>query len=132
MVEIADFNDKDELVQLDPLKRICLIKKSLEKKQCYVYRDGNKIVGFLIYNVNFFEEEFIDLIYIKEEFRNKKIANQLIQSKIKTCQTQKLFTSTNQSNIPAQKLFETNGFIKSGFIEGLDEGDPEIIYRYND
>jgi len=27
-----------------------------------------------------------------------------------------------------QKVFKANGFKQSGFIENLDEGDPEIIY----
>jgi hypothetical protein len=27
-----------------------------------------------------------------------------------------------------QEVFKVNGFIESGFIENLDEDDPEIIY----
>ncbi len=27
-----------------------------------------------------------------------------------------------------QKIFDFNGFIESGIVENLDEGDPEIIY----
>jgi len=27
-----------------------------------------------------------------------------------------------------QKVFEANGFVQSGIIENLDEGNPEIIY----
>jgi hypothetical protein len=27
-----------------------------------------------------------------------------------------------------QKVFHANGFIQSGIVENLDEGDPEIIY----
>jgi ribosomal protein S18 acetylase RimI-like enzyme len=46
----------------------------------------------------------------------------------KMCKTPKLFTSTNESNIIAQKTYEANGFVRTGYIENLDEGDPEIIY----
>jgi hypothetical protein len=28
-----------------------------------------------------------------------------------------------------QALLEAVGFIRSGIVEGLDEGDPELIYR---
>ena len=45
-----------------------------------------------------------------------------------TCPSDDLFTSTNQSNIPAQRLFEKLGYTKTGIIENLDEGDPEIFY----
>lgn len=27
-----------------------------------------------------------------------------------------------------QKVFNSNGFIRSGIVENLDEGDPEIIF----
>jgi RimJ/RimL family protein N-acetyltransferase len=39
-----------------------------------------------------------------------------------------LFTSTNQSNIAMQRLCESCGFERSGIVENLDEGDPELIY----
>ena len=45
-----------------------------------------------------------------------------------TCTTAKLFTSTNQSNAPMQALLNKLGYRQSGFIENLDEGDPELIY----
>jgi hypothetical protein len=32
------------------------------------------------------------------------------------------------SNTIMQELFEKLGYIRSGYIENLDEGDPEIIY----
>jgi hypothetical protein len=27
-----------------------------------------------------------------------------------------------------QAVYESLGFVRSGFVENLDEGDPEIIY----
>ena len=42
--------------------------------------------------------------------------------------TSKVFSSTNQSNKRMQQLFHNLGFVKSGFIDNLDEGDPEMIY----
>jgi hypothetical protein len=44
------------------------------------------------------------------------------------CQTAKLFTSTNLSNLPMQSLLAKMGYILSGVIHNLDEGDPEIVY----
>ena len=41
---------------------------------------------------------------------------------------EKLFTSTNASNTPMQALCERLGFVRSGYVANLDEGDPEIIY----
>ncbi|AFU15440.1 GCN5-related N-acetyltransferase [Bacillus thuringiensis MC28] len=42
--------------------------------------------------------------------------------------TQKIFSSTNESNTNMQKVFKANGFMRSGIIENLDEDDPEIIF----
>ncbi|ACK91201.1 hypothetical protein bcere0016_45940 [Bacillus cereus 95/8201] len=41
----------------------------------------------------------------------------------------RFFSSTNESNESMQKVFNANGFIRSGIIvENLDEDDPEIIF----
>nr|ELR5264180.1 GNAT family N-acetyltransferase [Providencia rettgeri] len=45
--------------------------------------------------------------------------------------TDKIFTSTNQSNLATQKLLEKTGFVPSGYIDNLDDNDPELIYYYN-
>jgi len=42
--------------------------------------------------------------------------------------TKKVFSSTNQSNEKMKKLFLSIGYVESGYIKNLDEGDPEIIY----
>ena len=44
------------------------------------------------------------------------------------CPGEKLFTSTNESNAPMQRLCEKLEYVRSGRIENLDEGDPEIVY----
>lgn len=44
------------------------------------------------------------------------------------CQTPRLFTSTNPSNLAAQKLMLKAGFVRSGQIDNLDEHDPELVY----
>ncbi|MGR5983053.1 hypothetical protein ACT7CN_17900 [Bacillus cereus] len=40
----------------------------------------------------------------------------------------RFFSSTNESNESMQKVFNANGFIRSGIVENLDEDDPEIIF----
>ncbi len=41
---------------------------------------------------------------------------------------EKLFTSTNLSNLPMQALLAKLGYTLSGVIHNLDEGDPELVY----
>ena len=40
----------------------------------------------------------------------------------------KLFASTNASNTASQALMTKAGFVPSGQIDNLDEGDPERVY----
>ena len=45
-----------------------------------------------------------------------------------TSETAKLFTSTNLSNQPMQRLLARPGWRSVGIIYGLDEGDPELFF----
>ncbi len=47
----------------------------------------------------------------------------LMQHVESICPTDKLFTSTNQSNISMQELCRSSGYVASGVVENLDEGD---------
>jgi ribosomal protein S18 acetylase RimI-like enzyme len=44
------------------------------------------------------------------------------------CASPKLSTSANASNAAAQALYGRAGFARSGVIENLDRGDPEIVF----
>lgn len=44
------------------------------------------------------------------------------------CAGSKLFTSTNMSNRVMQDLLIRAGFRPSGYIDNLDENDPEIVF----
>jgi ribosomal protein S18 acetylase RimI-like enzyme len=70
----------------------------------------------------------MELLIVHPGYRRQGVGTAIIRRLENLCATKKFFTSTNQSNIPAQKTYEANGFIRSGYIENLDEGDPEIIY----
>ncbi|PHF51917.1 hypothetical protein COI41_22675 [Bacillus toyonensis] len=60
--------------------------------------------------------------------RRQGHASSLISYMLSNSPTQKIFSSTNESNTNMQKVFKANGFMRSGIIENLDEGDPEIIF----
>jgi ribosomal protein S18 acetylase RimI-like enzyme len=105
-----------------------LVKKSINAGQCLAALIDDKVVGFGILNDSFFNQGFIDLLIVHPEYRRRGVATALIRRMEQICPTVKFFTSTNESNIPARKTCEASGFVRSGYIENLDEGDPEIIY----
>ncbi|GAB1439428.1 hypothetical protein MASR2M36_22000 [Providencia sp.] len=67
---------------------------------------------------------------VNNQYRRQGLGLSLINQLKKQSKTQKVFTSTNQSNIATQQLLLKAGFIPSGNIENLDNNDPELIYCY--
>jgi GNAT superfamily N-acetyltransferase len=105
-----------------------LIKRSIKAGECLVALIDDKVVGAAILNYTFYYRGWLGLLNVNPAYRRRGVATALIQRMEKLCKTPKFFTSTNQSNVTAQKTYEANGFVRSGYIENLDEGDPEIIY----
>jgi ribosomal protein S18 acetylase RimI-like enzyme len=129
----AIIEDLDKIVNIDSevignTSRRDYIENAIELEHCIIAKEEENIVGFLIYDTNFFECSFISLIIVSSSKRRKGYASLLMDYMISTSPTTKVFSSTNRSNINMQKVFNTNGFIQSGIVENLDEGDPEIIY----
>jgi ribosomal protein S18 acetylase RimI-like enzyme len=132
-IEMAQLIDLDDIVKIDEEvignnSRCKYIRKAIEEERCIVANDKNLIVGFLIFDTHFFDCCFISLIIVRPTERRKGYATTLIEYFINISPTKKIFSSTNKSNQRMQEVFKANGFIQSGFIENLDEGDPEIIY----
>ncbi|NWK67640.1 GNAT family N-acetyltransferase [Bacillus paramycoides] len=129
----ASINDLDPIVHIDieiigDDSRRNYIKHAINEGQCIIVKEGNSISGFLTYDTNFFGYTFLSLIIISPTKRRKGHASSLISYTLSHSPTQKIFSSTNKSNENMQKVFQVNGFIRSGMIENLDEGDPEFIF----
>jgi predicted GNAT family acetyltransferase len=86
------------------------------------------VVAYAVLNYKFYDNGWIEMLYVHPQFRRQGIGSALIRHLINECFTPKLFTSTNQSNVSMQQLLATLEFDRSGFIENLDEGDPELVY----
>jgi ribosomal protein S18 acetylase RimI-like enzyme len=132
-VEKATEQDIDSLLMLDhrttsTSSRINIITEAIKAGQCFINKKNDNITGFGVLEYTFFGQGLIGLLIVGSEYRRRGIASAIIRYIESICKTKKLFTSTNESNIIAQKVYESLGFIRSGYIENLDEGDPEIVY----
>ena len=132
-IDVAQEIDIEEMLALDALvigssRRRNLIAQTVKQHQGYLARQESQIVGFLLMHQHFFELPFIELLIVHPSFRRQGIGTALMQH-IETISTPgKLFTSTNVSNEPMQRLCERLGYVRSGIIEHLDEDDPELFY----
>ncbi|KUP07455.1 acetyltransferase [Bacillus coahuilensis m2-6] len=132
-VFIARMNDLEQVVKVDSdvtgnENRRDAISRAIQSEQCLILIDGETLGGFLLYHTHFFDCAFISLIIVSPLTRRQGYARHLLEYFMKVSPTSKVFSSTNQSNEPMRRVFASAGFIESGVIENLDEGDPEIVY----
>lgn len=95
----------------------------------HVAVQDQSIAGYGAISHDFFHSGMVEMLMIAEPFRRRGIGAGLLSHMETFCQTSTLWSSTNLSNIAMQKLLDRAGFIRSGRVEGLDENDPELIYR---
>ena len=132
-ITLAATTDLDSLFDLDEtvlgnLGRRKFLIEAVRKRQCYVARIEGKLAGFVVVERSFYGHAFISLIVVHPDYRRRGTAYALIRHVESTCPAEKLFTSTNYSNTAMQQALGKLGFSKSGYIENLDEGDPEVVY----
>jgi ribosomal protein S18 acetylase RimI-like enzyme len=87
-----------------------------------------QVLGFVVLEHGLFGHGFIPLISVHPSSRRQGVARFLLAEAERHCKTGKLFTSANASNAEAQALFVRTGFVRSGTIENLEPGDPELVY----
>ncbi|NIM92943.1 MAG: GNAT family N-acetyltransferase [Anaerolineales bacterium] len=126
-------DDLDVIVSFDHVAqeqsaRRDFIKRSIDNKEAYVVIESSSIVGYAVIDYSFFDNGFISMLYIAPSHRHQGYGSALVRYIERICKTPKLFTSTNESNVIMQALLEKLGFHRSGWIDNLDEGDPELVY----
>jgi ribosomal protein S18 acetylase RimI-like enzyme len=116
----------DERASVHEGRRLELLRAVRQRSCLLAMREGP--LGFAVLDHSFFGHGFISLICVAPAHRGRGIGLALISQVERHCLTSKLFTSTNASNERARRLFATAGFVPSGYIENLDDGDPECIF----
>ncbi|HEL2978486.1 TPA: GNAT family N-acetyltransferase [Stenotrophomonas maltophilia] len=127
--------DADALIALDSVAaidpgRIMQIGDWLAHGSLQVAEQDDKVVGYLVMHHHFFGEAFVEMLMVANAQRGQGIGTALLRYAIARRGSGKLLTSTNASNIGMQRLLAANGFVGSGIVHGLDEDDPELIYRF--
>lgn len=128
--DIASLIELDSIAQRDS-HRTAFIEHAVAAAQCWIATeadDGSSVVGYGVLNQAFFEKNFVPLIVVRESVRRKGIGIAILRELASLCRGVRLFTSTNASNTPMRALLLQCGFVESGYIDNLDEGDPELIF----
>jgi ribosomal protein S18 acetylase RimI-like enzyme len=109
--------------------RAAFLRRSLDLGECLVYLDHGAIAGFVIVKpAHFFGRDFIELLVVDPAGRRCGIGRNLLRAALAAADTEQVFTSTNASNQPMRSLLQAEGWSFSGELNGLDEGDPELVF----
>lgn len=128
-LRIATAADTERILAVDACPdRAAMITRAIADGACTIAEDDAGVAGFLIRDESFFGQPFIAMLVVRADARRRGIGMALMRSAEEDCAGSKLFTSTNESNVAMQQLSERLGFVRSGRIDNLDEGDPEIVY----
>ena len=104
------------------------IRRAVNAGTCYAAVSEQGVIAYGVLNYGFYHQGYIDMLYVAAGQRRRGAGTALLEHLERQCQTPKLFTSTNLSNLPMQALLAKRGYMLSGVIHNLDEGDPEIVY----
>lgn len=116
----------DELSQTQNRKQF--IEQSVRSGNTFVALLNEQPVAYAVIEYSFFSQGFISMLYVSSLHRREGFGQIIIKHLESICRTEKVFTSTNESNLPMQALLVKLGYSPSGIINNLDEGDPEIVY----
>ena len=117
----------DRLAQADERRRR-FIRKSVVSGKCMVATAEAEVIGYAVLEYTFYDNGFLSMLYVHPNHRRKGVGSSLLKYAESACKTKKIFTSTNHSNKAMQSLLDKVGYERSGVIENLDEGDPELVY----
>jgi GNAT superfamily N-acetyltransferase len=131
-IRLASLGEADEICMLDQNagqsgERGDFIRKAVAANHCYVAVEEH-ILGYAILEYTFYAFGFVSLLYVRQDRRRSGVGSELMKYLEGHCRTDRLFTSTNLSNLPMQSLLGRLGYNLSGVIHDLDEDDPELVY----
>jgi GNAT superfamily N-acetyltransferase len=132
-IRLANEGDVQALCSLDLIarrenKRREFIVRSVAAGACSVALDEDEVIGYGVLNYSFYDNGCIEMLYVRSDYRRQGAGAALLRYLESLCETSKLFTSTNLSNLAMQSLLSKSEYVLSGVLHNLDEGDPEIVY----
>ena len=111
-----------------PADRDAIAGLDLSDEVCVVAEAGGEVVGYGAMSYSFFQRGFIRILHVSESHRCQGIGSRIMRALEERCATDRIFTSTNESNVRMQALLERLGYERSGKVDHLDPDDPELFY----
>jgi ribosomal protein S18 acetylase RimI-like enzyme len=133
-VRRATSKDLDAVLELERTSpighdRAALLTARIQSGEVVVFEREGRVLGYLVIRSHaFFGRDFVELLAVAPEDRRSGVGIFLLRRAVDASTTQRVFTSTNRSNVQMIGLLEKAAWQFSGLLEGIDEGDPELVY----
>jgi len=121
IIECDDYAKTDQ-------SRSAKIGEAIARSDCLVAIENESVTGYCTFNDHFFNHRFVELVVVAATSRRRGAARALLRAAFDACPTDRIFSSTNASNVAAQALLAICGFYSVGRIRGLDDDDPEVFF----
>ncbi|RSN61250.1 GNAT family N-acetyltransferase [Amycolatopsis sp. WAC 04182] len=108
--------------------RIAEIQHWLATADTRIAHSRGQVTGYCVTEYTFFGQAFVTMLMVAENTRGLGVGARLLLDAQQRRNTPKLFTSTNLSNQPMQRLLTRLGWQSAGIVYGLDDGDPELFF----
>jgi len=110
-------------------ERQALLTSRVATSEVIILEQGALVRGYVVLRTRaFFGRDFVELLAVAADERRTGIGSHLLHHAVEMSSTPRVFTSTNLSNVAMNRLLEKVGWRLSGHLEGVDEGDPEVVY----
>ena len=132
-VRLAATRDRRAIAACDTrivsdLRRRELIDAAIAARRCWVAEQDGTIAGYGVVTANFFNRDFIELLFVTQNMRRRGVGDVLLQTIERARPAARLFTSTNESNAAMRALLGRRNYQPSGTILNLDPADPELVF----
>jgi GNAT superfamily N-acetyltransferase len=123
----ADTSEVLQIAHTMPWIRDESLQRQLAAGSVDVACEGDRVIGFIAWNHEFFARPFVWLCVVDPEYRSCGVGSLLFARVERACKGSRLYSSANRSRDGMHRFFERRGYQRAGEID-LDPGDPEAFY----
>jgi ribosomal protein S18 acetylase RimI-like enzyme len=133
LVRLAATRDRRAIAGADAqiavdLHRRETVDAAIAARRCWVAERMGAVVGYGVMTRNFFGRDFVEMLHVAESARRRGIGDAILETIERGRSSDRIFTSTNESNAAMRALLSRRDYQQSGMILNLDPGDPELVF----
>jgi ribosomal protein S18 acetylase RimI-like enzyme len=113
---------------VEPRRAAPLVQAAMNRGQLLVAPDGDAVVGVLAFRTDWFACTFVLLVSVLPDERRKGVARRLFEAVEARSPGPRIFSSTEETNVPAIRMHRALGFVESGYIDNLPQGHRELLF----